>query len=1488
MLKLQGGRFHYRMRDAQSILKNPEGRLPNNPRLTLLLFCCCAPSALLGQPTTLINLPNVGDKTQVTVPDPFFDCTLTIGVLNTNPAVASITPPGPTVNVPTGQDQVFGFTALQLGATRITLNTTGVGGRGQACGFQTGIFDVTVGPNTTVLPTEQQVIFTGFNGDPVSTATGELYDAGFAPDLSLGGPLPLQFSRYYASLINANGFVTLIGNNWMHNFNYRLIISGTTATVSLFGGKKIAFQASGNNWQLANPDLVGYQLANGPGTNRQFMDPASNLIYTFDSSGILIKIEDRNGNALTVAPPVNGTASVTDGLGRSLTFSYGTNGKLAKVQDQTGRSVSFGYTGNDLTQVTDANGKVETYAYTTAGTLVGLLTAKTLPLGNKPFNQLWDATGKVTKQSDSRGNATTYAYDAAGVAPTVITDPLGASQQQVHTGFKNETSYTDANGNTMFIGYDSNGHRTSVTDRLGDKITATYHSPSGYPASVTDALGNTTTYTYTAQTQGSFTFYVPTKIQSADGTAVNIVYDSSGNATSVTDQAGKITKATYNSRGQTLTATNATGGVTTFTYNSDATVATVTDSSGNVTAFTYDDKKRPAQIKYADGSTVSYVYDNRDNVLKVTNELGKVVSAAYDDNNRLKSVTDPLAHAAGVQYDNDERVTTATDFAGKSTNFTYNENGLLKSKTNPAGDSFSFAYDKVLRPISALDSSGKGFSFTYDKEDVLASVTDALSRTSTFTTDKLGRTTQVTTPLGENYKTTYDKRGGITSGTDPLGNTVQLGYDARELLTSVSLPLAISATYARTDLGLIGSITDPNGNVWNRSLDSSGRLTATTDPLGRRNSATYDSRNRVSGAQSPEASVSFTYDAAGNLTRQLYSAGSAAGPDLNFAYDDNNRLLSGPGFNFTYDANGSLTSSNGIAIARDDDSRISSITYSTGKSVKYAYDARGLLVSVTDWLGGVTTLVYDDAHQLLSIARPNGTNTKFSYDRDGRLSGIVESTGSSIALQRDAAGKETSANRTLPQAALPAAGVLPLAYDAAHQISGAKYDGLGRLLNDAMRTYTWDAASRLSSYSGADGASTSTYDGLGLRISRSSSGATQNYVLNYALGLPSISTVQDGSNKDQRYYVHLPDGTILYSVEAADNSRRFFHFDEVGSTTFLTNDSGAITDSYGITPYGESVTPGASNATSNPFTWLGAYGVMQEGATSLYYMRARWYDSSTARFLSRDPISSLAPQKINPYQYVEANPISSVDPLGLDDFKPFIAFTNVSSNPCQLGLSSTLIPTQIVGFVGVTGGQFFTINNPQQTVAFIQPGLIVGGNNTNLQQCNNLNVGGGGVGGNFFAGESIGISVTNANVREGFASSFKRRNHIPGYLYNPALFTATPGVGLADFGTRVRLTFNNVGTGTRTLVPVGGDLVFTLLNGGGRSAPAKLLAIQPPAVNPIQFGPGVSTPLQFGPIRSEGIKELVGDLIVGNDPWFPVPLLPASGGLTMLTSPGGR
>jgi RHS repeat-associated protein len=72
-------------------------------------------------------------------------------------------------------------------------------------------------------------------------------------------------------------------------------------------------------------------------------------------------------------------------------------------------------------------------------------------------------------------------------------------------------------------------------------------------------------------------------------------------------------------------------------------------------------------------------------------------------------------------------------------------------------------------------------------------------------------------------------------------------------------------------------------------------------------------------------------------------------------------------------------------------------------------------------------------------------------------------------------------------------------------------------------------------------------------------------------------------------------------------------------------------------------------SSDQPFTYVGRHGVRQEGETGLYHMRARFYDSLTGRFLSRDPIwSDLIedPRSVNPYQYAVQNPLSFIDPSG--------------------------------------------------------------------------------------------------------------------------------------------------------------------------------------------------------------------------------------------------
>ncbi|MBU3978759.1 RHS repeat-associated core domain-containing protein [Patescibacteria group bacterium] len=66
-------------------------------------------------------------------------------------------------------------------------------------------------------------------------------------------------------------------------------------------------------------------------------------------------------------------------------------------------------------------------------------------------------------------------------------------------------------------------------------------------------------------------------------------------------------------------------------------------------------------------------------------------------------------------------------------------------------------------------------------------------------------------------------------------------------------------------------------------------------------------------------------------------------------------------------------------------------------------------------------------------------------------------------------------------------------------------------------------------------------------------------------------------------------------------------------------------------------------------------GQQQDPESNLYYLRARYYDPATGRFISRDPVKGTLtnPQTQNPYAYAGNDPINNSDPSG--EFYPELA-----------------------------------------------------------------------------------------------------------------------------------------------------------------------------------------------------------------------------------------
>lgn len=97
----------------------------------------------------------------------------------------------------------------------------------------------------------------------------------------------------------------------------------------------------------------------------------------------------------------------------------------------------------------------------------------------------------------------------------------------------------------------------------------------------------------------------------------------------------------------------------------------------------------------------------------------------------------------------------------------------------------------------------------------------------------------------------------------------------------------------------------------------------------------------------------------------------------------------------------------------------------------------------------------------------------------------------------------------------------------------------------------------------------------------------------------------------------------------------------------VTDQDGKVKYSYNYTPYGELLEGEYSDTV--PFLYNGQFGVTTDG-NGLYYMRARYYNVDIKRFINQDVLMGTLERisSLNRYAYVEGNPVSFLDPFGLE------------------------------------------------------------------------------------------------------------------------------------------------------------------------------------------------------------------------------------------------
>ncbi len=167
----------------------------------------------------------------------------------------------------------------------------------------------------------------------------------------------------------------------------------------------------------------------------------------------------------------------------------------------------------------------------------------------------------------------------------------------------------------------------------------------------------------------------------------------------------------------------------------------------------------------------------------------------------------------------------------------------------------------------------------------------------------------------------------------------------------------------------------------------------------------------------------------------------------------------------------------------------------------------------------------------------------------------------------------------------------------------------------------------------------------------------------------------------------------LVSTGGSSATARFYPLtDQQGSVRFLTDSSGNVVRSYTYTPYGTATTT-TSSASTTPYQYTNENF---DSETGLTYLRARYYDPTVGRFISRDPVRGTLDNPItqDPYIYGASNPTTYTDPSG--EFVPLLIIGGLAlaaflTNPMIESPCAVMNPTPEDFARAEQAGQFFFV-----------------------------------------------------------------------------------------------------------------------------------------------------------------------------------------------------
>jgi RHS repeat-associated protein len=1038
------------------------------------------------------------------------------------------------------------------------------------------------------------------------------------------GNATVQEYKFGELLSETKGYGTPQAATW--TFGYDPATLGMTSVTDPNGHTTTStFDSEGNT--LTTTDALGRTTTNT-------YDSLNDLVTTKDPLGVTTTMTyNARGNLLSSSRPLSGSAEV-----QTTTYAYGDSshpGDITAMADPAGKTWEYTYdTYGDRASTTDPLGNRATSTYTPIGWLLTTVS----PRGN-------------VSGANPASFTTTYTHNNFGQVTETV-DPLGRKTTSQYDPDQNLVASTDANGNTTTYTYDANDEQTGVHRADGTTRQTTYW-PDGTVKEQIDGAGHATRYEYDPLQRVS-------AVSDPLGRTTRYGYDLAGNRITVTDPDGRVTTTAYDVANEPTSITYSDGktpNVTGITYDADGQRAGMTDGSGTW-SWTWDSLHRLTSVTEGNNGTVKYQYDLRSNPTTITYPDGHSVTRGYDAAGRWISVTDWLGNTTQFGYDPDNNLTAETlpGATGITDNSTYANDDTLSAISDTHGAETLFAANysrdanRQLTGDSSQSASEGGYGYTALNQLCYAGAsTGSCSSPPSGATQYQYDSADNLTKIGATTQT-FDAAGELT-GTSSPSSEHELTPKPPVIHNEPQLPPTNNGSHDERVLPTVtsGKIrfarTRGHGRVISQTLS-----TRTADDLV----IAFLSAKRQRGGQRPTvmgAGLKWTpVTSASNSGGYVGIWQARAAKPLKHA-----RVTAKLG-------NGSAAVFSVVAL----DSGASVVN--GGKAAQKSRAATVAMVvpsRTTVWAVGQETghhrLKPLKGQTILSNVYAPGGSTSWLQSDTPAAAGRVVVGGSTakpgrwildaVTIQERGAVTATAARVSAPalNAALSskAQSAAPLLYSAhvtaktvqqattgANETVTFSYDQEGDRIgasssSGTSQTYSYNQALELTGI-GSD--VSYTYNGNGLRMSKTVGATTTPFTWDVSGGLPSV--LEDGTNA----YVYGPGGLPLEQVSGS--SAVWFHHDQLGSTRLLTNSTGQAVATYAYTPYGSLLS--MSGTASTALLYAGQY---RDGESGLYYLRARYYDLSTGQFLTRDPREATTR---GPYAYVAGDPINREDPSGLE------------------------------------------------------------------------------------------------------------------------------------------------------------------------------------------------------------------------------------------------